>query len=164
MIYFLPWEIPELLDNYYSGPCLFAALYRLYRGAYFGQGFHLSGNYINNFELKNSIDKLPLDIKRITFSKIWNEGKPLKGTVVKEGKLHLTFSLHYLFVQYGKLREIIRPRIPRVYAGWMGSQVEKRTYVFSYGPIDPSITPLIPEFMCSEKQVPMSPSFSLICP
>jgi len=62
MNHLFPWEVPELLEDYYSGPCLFMALYRLYKGAYFGQGFHLSGTYLGNKEIKNSIDKLPLDI------------------------------------------------------------------------------------------------------
>lgn len=162
MVRLFPWEVSEQLDNHYSGPCLFSALYRLYKGAYFGQGFHLSGNYLN-LELKTFIDKLPLDIKRIIFNQIWSEGKPWEGVVVKTGKLYLPFSLHYLFVQYGKLRDIVNP-IPRIYAGWTGQQIERKTYIFTYGPIDPSRTPLIPDFMCSEKKNPTSPSFSLICP
>jgi len=53
------------------GPCLFMALYRLYKGAYFGQGFwHLSGTYLRNKEFKNSIDQLPLGIKEIILCKI----------------------------------------------------------------------------------------------
>jgi len=159
-----PWETPEIVEDYFSGPCLFMALYRLYKGAYFGQGFHLSGIYLGNKEFKNSIDQLPLDIKRIILGKIWNQGKAFRGIVVKTGKLHLVLQLHFLFVQFGKLKHIVKPRVPRVYAGWTGHQIVRKFYIFTYGPVAPSHTPLIPEFMCSEKRHPLSPSFSLICP
>jgi len=52
MDYLFPWEVLELLEDYYSGPCLFMASYKLYKGAYFGQGFHLSGIYLGNKEIK----------------------------------------------------------------------------------------------------------------
>jgi len=71
MSYLFPWETPKIVEDYYSRPCLFMALYRLHRNAYFGQGFQLSGNYIQNKDLKQNIEQLPLDIKRIIFSKIW---------------------------------------------------------------------------------------------
>jgi len=160
----LPWEVPELLEDHFSGPCLFKALYRFYRGAYFGQGFQFCGKPIKDKELKNSIDQLPLDIKRIILSKVWEKGEPFKGILVSKGQLYLPFRLHYLFLQYGKLKHIINPKVPRVYGGWTGKQVERKTYVFTYGPVDLSCTPLIPEFMCREKHNPLSPSFSLICP
>jgi len=160
----LPWEVPEILEDYFSGPCLFMALHRFYKGAYFGQGFQLTGEYIKDKELKNSIDQLPVDIKRIIFSKLWDNGVPFKEINVKEGQLYLSFKLHYLFVQYGKLKHFIKPKVPRVYAGWTGHQTERKTYIFTYGPVDLSYTPLIPEFMCREKHNPLSPSFSLICP
>ena len=37
-----PWEVTnENLKGFFEGPYLFSALYRVYRGAYFGQGFQL---------------------------------------------------------------------------------------------------------------------------
>jgi len=53
----------------------------------------------------------------IIFSKVWEEGKPFLEIVVKTGKLYLKFSLHYLFLQYGKLKHIVKPRLPRIYTG-----------------------------------------------
>ena len=36
------WEVTnENLKGFFEGPYLFSALYRVYRGAYFGQGFQL---------------------------------------------------------------------------------------------------------------------------
>jgi len=46
------------------------ALYHLYNNAYFGQGFQLSGSYIQDKSLKQRIEQLPLDIKQIIFSKV----------------------------------------------------------------------------------------------
>ena len=164
MIYLLPWEMPEILKDFYIGPCLFMALYRFYKNAYFGQGFHLSGKHIKDNTIKTFIDQLPLDLKRIIFSKIWENGKPYEGIVVKKGQLYLPFHLHYLFVQYGRLKHIIKPTIPRVYAGWTGYITSRKEYIFTYGPINPNHTPLIPKFMCKEKHNHFSPSFSLIFP
>jgi len=56
MSYLFLWKVPEILDDYFLEPCLFMALYRLYKGAYFGQGFHLSGTYLGNKQFENSID------------------------------------------------------------------------------------------------------------
>ena len=159
-----PWEVPELIEDYYSGPCLFMALYRLYKNAYYGQGFQLSGTYIWNKELKERIDQLPLDIKRIIFSKIWEKIEVKKGFVVRSGDLLFDFALQYLFVQYGKLKSQAKNKVPHAYACWTGTKVIDKVYTFMYGPMNPSITPLIPDFVNREKANHLSPSFSLICP
>jgi hypothetical protein len=40
-----PWEVTkDNLNKFFEGPHLFLALYRVYRGAYYGQGFQLSGS------------------------------------------------------------------------------------------------------------------------
>jgi hypothetical protein len=70
MKFLFPWEVPEILEDYFSGPCFFMALYRLYKNAYFGQSFQLSGTFIQDKIFKERIENLPLDIKRIIFSKI----------------------------------------------------------------------------------------------
>jgi len=75
---------------------------------------------------------LLLDIKRIILSKVWEKRTPFKEIVVKKGKLQLVFPLKYLFLQYGKLKHLMKPKVPRVYAGWIGWQVEQKTYVFTY--------------------------------
>jgi len=45
MSYLFPWEVPEIVEDYYSKPCLFLALYQLYKNVYFRQGFQLRGSY-----------------------------------------------------------------------------------------------------------------------
>jgi hypothetical protein len=164
MGYLFPWEIPEIVEDYYSGPCLFMALYRLYKNAYFGQGFQLSGTHIKDKLLKERIEQLPLDIKRIIFSKIWKKLEPKKGFAVKRGELLFDFSLQYLISQYGKLKSQTTNPVPKAYAAWTGMQILNRIYIFTYGPMNPTVTPLIPDFMCKEKINPLSPPFSLVCP
>jgi len=87
MCWLFPWEVPKLLEVYYSGPCLFMALYCLYKNAYFGQEFQLSGSYIQDRNLKQRVEQLPLDIKQIILSKIWKRIEPKKGFAIKRGKL-----------------------------------------------------------------------------
>jgi hypothetical protein len=76
----------------------------------------------------------------------------------------LDFSLHFLFSQYGKLKLRDKNNVPQAYAAWTGNKILDRIYVFTYGPMNPKVTPLIPDFMCKEKINPLSPSFSLVCP
>lgn len=159
-----PWETPTIVEDYYFGPCLFMALYRLNKNAYFGQGFQLSGNYIQNKDLKKNIEQLPLDIKRIILGKIWEKLEPKKGFVVKNGELLLDFALLFLISQYGKLKSQTKKKVPKAYAAWFGDKILERIYKFTYGPMNPAITPLIPDFVCKDKANSLSPSFSLICP
>ena len=69
-----PWETPEIIEDNFSGPYLFLALHRLYRNAYFGKGFQITGNNKVHQELKERIEQLPIDIKRVILSKVWKEG------------------------------------------------------------------------------------------
>lgn len=161
---FFPWEVPRTLEDYYSGPCLFMALYRLYQGAYYGKRYSLIGEPFQIKDFREQIDQLPLDVKRQIFSKIWDEGKPFKSVTIKRGKLLLDYSLYYLFIQYGKLRSICNSEVPRIYAGWKGVRVEKKVYKFTYGPLNPVIPPIIPDFLCLENGKLPSISFELICP
>jgi hypothetical protein len=86
---------------------LFSAIYRVYKGAYFGQGFQLCGRKVekeDNFQ--ELIDKLPLEIKGIILNKVWNDGKELGIVLVVKGELLLSLSLQFLFAQYGRLKDI----------------------------------------------------------
>jgi len=69
-------KVSEFLEDYYSGPCLLMALYCLYKNAYFGQGFQLSGSYIQDKNLKQRVEQLFLDIKQIILNKIWERIEP----------------------------------------------------------------------------------------
>jgi len=94
-----------------------------------------------------------LDIRRIIFSKIWKQIEPRQGFAVINGELLLDFSLHYLIWQYGKFKSQTRNQIRKVYVGWTGRKLERKIYIFTYGPINLAITPLIPNFMCKEKLI-----------
>lgn len=59
------------------------ALYRFYKNAYFRQGFQLSGTFIHDKILKERIEKLPLDIKRVIFSKIWEKIEPSQAFIIR---------------------------------------------------------------------------------
>jgi len=89
---------------------------------------------LGNKEFKKSIDQLPLDIERIIFGKIWNQGKAFKRIVVKIGNSHLVLQLHFLFVQFEKLKYLVKPRVPKIYASWTSNhQIDHIFYIFSYG-------------------------------
>jgi len=161
-LYLFPWELPDSLEDHFSGPCLFMALYRLYRNAYFGQGFQLSGSFTQDRILKENIEKLPLDVKRVIFTKIWEKIEPSKAFIVQKGELLLDFGVHYLICQYSKLRTDIE--VPQGYTCWCGRRISQTLCKFTYGPMNHSITPLILDFICRDKKTSLSPSFSLICP
>jgi hypothetical protein len=45
------WEVSqETLNHFFGRPHLFAALYRVYRGAYYRQGFQFCGIYPENLK------------------------------------------------------------------------------------------------------------------
>lgn len=163
MEYLFPWKSSGIIEDYFSGPCLFMALYRLYKNAYFGKGYKFLKEDFCTFELKGQIEKLPLDVKRIIFSKIWRKGKPYQKIYAKEEDLHIHPSLHYLLGQHGKLRTYSCVEIPSGYAGWHGTRLDRKLYVFNYGPVNPRLTPLIPDFVSREEKHPMSISFGLLC-
>jgi len=70
---------------------------------------------------------------------------------VKRGELLCNFNLHYLICQYRKLKLETKNKIPKAYAAWDGHQILDLIYIFSYGAMNPTVTPLIPDFMCREK-------------
>jgi hypothetical protein len=164
MKFVFPWEIPEVLEDNFSGPYLFLALYRLYRNAYIGKCFQLTGNTNIHWELKERIEQLPIDIKRIVLSKIWEEGQNYKAFVAKGEDLLLELPLLYLLSQYGKLKTEIDQSIPIYYGSWHGTRISRKLYIFTYGLINPRLTPLIPDFECRDKKHPMCISFGLVCP
>lgn len=160
-----PWEAPEIVEDYFSGSYLFLALHRLYKDAYFGQGFQLSENCTRlDTQLQNQIDKLPLDIKRIIYSKVWENGKPYNEVIVKNAELLLDSNLHYLLVQYGKLKHLTRANPDRVYAGWNGERISSKIYRFTYGPLNLKNTPVIPDWINSEPRSTTNISFGTLCP
>ena len=57
------WKICNEIEDKFAGPCLFLALYRLYKNPYFGKGFKLIGKINQDLELKERIEQLPIDIK-----------------------------------------------------------------------------------------------------
>ena len=97
------WEVNQENLNYiFGGPHLFVALYRVYRGAYHGQGFQICGNYPKHLkELLSCLNQLLLEVRRIILSNIWDNGRQYNILCVKRGELFLPLGLHFLFAQYG---------------------------------------------------------------
>jgi len=102
MSYLFLWKVPKIVEDYYFGPCLFLALHHLYKNAYLGQRFQLSGSYIQDKNLKQKIEQLSLDIKKIIFRKIREKIESKKGFIMKIGELLFDFALHYLIVNMKK--------------------------------------------------------------
>jgi hypothetical protein len=90
-----PWEIDSTrFKNFFEGPYLFSAIYRVYKGAYFGQGFQLCGHVLDKEDnFQTLFDKLPLDIKEIILNKVWNEGRELGVVLVAKGEILLPLPL-----------------------------------------------------------------------
>lgn len=124
-----PWEIiPEIVDQYFSWPYLFFALYRIYKGAYYGQGFQLGGTSLHiPIGFQANFDKLPLDVKGIILSKIWDNGKDLQTLKVLKGKLLLHLRLQFLFAQYGQLQIFTQSIASRGCGAWNSYLLKKGT-------------------------------------
>ena len=160
-----PWEVdPILINKFYSGPYLFAALYKVYRGAYYGRGFQFCGTPLHiPGTFQSSFDNLPLDIKRIILSKVWNQGTNLKTLVVVKGELYLQFELHFLFSQYGRLKSTTQAVFSQGCGAWKGYVIKKNACIFNYGPRERKGKVMIPEFLNSDPCSSTTSSFGLIC-
>ena len=66
-----PWEVTkDNVNSVFEGPHLFAALYRVYRGAYYGSGFQMSGSPLElGPEFQTNFDQLPIELKRLILFK-----------------------------------------------------------------------------------------------
>ena len=160
-----PWEVNEgNLNNFFKGPHLFAALYRVYRGAYFGQGFQFVDTpSVWDRGIHNHFDKLPLEIKRLIFSKIWDQGRGYNILIVKKGILFLTRNLHFLFAQYGRLKDKSQYMISRGVGAWNGFKLQDRTYIFHYGLQNLKSQVMIPDFISKDPYRPETIAFGLLC-
>ncbi len=160
-----PWEVSkDTINSFFSGPYLFAALYRIYRGAYYGQGFQFCGTLpkIDN-KFKANFDQLPLDVKQLILSKIWDEGKDFNKLVVKKSDLYLQLPLQFLFAQYGRLKLQTQPIISKGCGAWNGSKLKGKYYVFTYGEQNLRSQVLIPDFLSRDPYQPQSIAFGLLC-
>jgi hypothetical protein len=148
-----PWELDSTqIIRFYDGPCLFSAIYRVYKGAYFRQGFQLCGRKVekeDNFQ--ELFDKLPLEIKGIILNKVWNDGKELGIVLVVKGELLLSLPLQFLFAQYGRLKDITLPIISVGCGTWNGLLISSKKcikqYIFLYGQCNPRNKVIIPNFL-----------------
>lgn len=151
-----PWEIDAVqFQKFFRGPHLFSAIYRVYKGAYFGHGFKLCGHVPekgDNFQ--ELFDKLPLEIKGIILNKIWDEGRDLGVVVASKGEVLLPLPLHFLFSQYGRLKEFTKPIISVGCGAWNGTLVKARRQskqiIFKYGSLNLKNKVVIPNFLNSE--------------
>jgi hypothetical protein len=161
-----PWEVTkENLNNFFEGPHLFAALYRVYRCAYYGQGFQLSGTSLkieNGFQ--KCFDQLPIELKRLILSKVWESGQHFNTLRVYNGELLLPLKLQFLFAQYGRLKHTTQPLISKGCGAWNGSLLKKSVYIFSYDTLNLKSKVLIPDFLSKDPYRPNTISFGLLCP
>ena len=145
---------------------MFSALYRVYRGAYFGQGFQLDRKLPEQIhkEFYDRFAQLPLDLKAKILSKLWDQGKTYSHLTVYKGELYLPIELQFLFAQYGRLKKFTQPIISTGCGAWNGRLVEKQVYSFEYGPSNLRGKFLIPDFLSREPYHIPSPCFGLLCP
>jgi hypothetical protein len=144
-----PWEVTkDNLNDFFEGPHLFSALYRIYRGAYYSQGFQLSGSSLkidNRFQ--KCFDQLPIELKRLILSKVWESGQHFNTLRVYKGELLLPLKLQFLFVQYGRLKHTTQPLISKGCGAWNGCLLKKSIYVFTYDTPNLKSKTLIPDFL-----------------
>jgi hypothetical protein len=164
-MYDFPWEVnQETLTYFFGGPHLFAALYRVYRGAYYGQGFQFCGNYPKHLkELLSRLNQLPLEVRRIILSKIWDNGRLYNVLCINRSELFLPLGLHFLFAQYGRLKHITQPLISKGCGAWNGKRLVDRVYLFEYGTPNLRNQLLIPYFLSRDPYKPTTISFGLLC-
>ena len=144
---------------------MFFALYRVYRGAYFDQGFQLDKKLPKQI-LKEFYDKFaqsPLDLKAKILSKLWDQGKTYNHLTVYKGELYLPIELQFLFAQYGRLKNFTQSIISMGCGAWTGRLVEKWVYSFEYGPPNLRGKFLIPNFLSRKPYYITSPYFGLLC-
>jgi hypothetical protein len=72
-----PWEVnQENLYNFFEGPHLFSALYRVYRGAYYGQGFQLIGSPLKtSIPFQKGLTNYQLNLKELYYPRFGNLDK-----------------------------------------------------------------------------------------
>ena len=106
-----PWEVTKgNLIQFFEGPYLFSALYRLYRGAYYGQGFQVCEKNVElSPKFQNRFDLLPLESKAQILFKVWEQWKLYKSIFIKKEELCLPNKLLFLFGQFGRLKRITQP-------------------------------------------------------
>ena len=162
-----PWEVTNKnLKGFFEGPYLFSALYRVYQGAYFGQGFQLDRKLLEQIhkEFYDRFAQLPLDLKAKILSKLWDQGRTYNHLIVHKGELYLPIELHFLFAQYGRLKKFTQPILSMGCGAWNGRLIERRMYSFEYGPPNLRGRFLISDFLSSEPYYIPSPCFGLLCP
>ena len=160
-----PWEISKgALSDFFSGPYLFSALYRVYRGAYYGQGFQFYGAHPKIDEtFKEKFVQLPLEIKQLILNKVWNKGEGFNEVIVKNKILYLKYQLQFLFAQYGRIEFQTQPLISKGVGVWNGYKFDREIYIFNYDKLNTRSRVFIPDFLSKDPEVPMSVAFELLC-
>ena len=160
-----PWEVnSKNFNKFFEGPYLFAALYKVYRGAYYGQGFQFNNiSPIITIKFIQKFESLPIEIKRTILAKIWNNGKGFNLLGVFKGEILLSLELQFLFIQYKKLRQLTEPLISGGCGAWNGYKLSKTCLIFEYGEQKYKSKILIPNFLCQDLVAPMTNTFGMIC-
>jgi hypothetical protein len=105
---------------------------------------------------------LPLEVRRIILSKIWDNGRQYNVLCINRGELFLPLGLHFLFAQYGWLKNITQPLISKGCGAWNGKRLVDRVYLFD-GKTNLRNQLLIPYFLSRDPYKPTTISFGLLC-
>ena len=161
-----PWEVTrENLIQFFKGPYLFSALYRLFRGAYYGQGFQVCEKNVElSSRFQDRFNQLPLEIKAQILFKNWEQGKLYKTIFIRKEELCLPNKLLFLLGQYDRHKRITQPLLSTRCRVWNGHLVEKHLYSFEFGTPNLRDKLLILDFLSREPYHTFSPCFGFLCP
>lgn len=129
-----PWEFNQgNLCDFFGGAYLFGALFRVYKSAYYGQGFQFYGAHprVDRF-FKEKFETLPLDIKQIILSQVWNNGIGFNEIIVKSDILYLKYQLQFLFAQRGRIKYQTQPIGSKGIGSWNGFRFSRQIFIFKY--------------------------------
>jgi hypothetical protein len=90
---------------------------------------------------------LPIELKRLILSKVWQSGKDFNILRLSKGELLLPLNLKFLFAQHGHLKHTTQPLISKGCGAWNGSFLKKSVYVFTYDTLNLKSKVLIPDFL-----------------
>ena len=146
-----PWEVKrEELNNleswFFTGPHLFAALYRFYKTAFWGAGILIGPNkpiYPEGF-LANFLN-LPSHVQETILDLVWQNGEGFNKIIIHKGHPRLRVALRFLFLIYAHHKGENFPVSKYGYGCWNGGPYNSKDARFVYGPFDPSASVKIPD-------------------
>lgn len=164
-----PWEVqpPEanhLESWFFTGPHLFAALYRFFKASFWGVGIHIGPNrlkYPKGF-LQHFL-ALPLHLQERILSEVWKNGEDFNEVIIYQGYPRLRVDLRFLFLIYAQHKQVNSPANYLGYGCWNGGQTTRDEAAFKYGAFDPYVSVNIPDFMTFPNERIIISDFKKLC-